>query len=159
MSVKDTSCSSCANDSRNGGICTEANTVPDCFLGSGWVEMRAYAAAQEPAGAPIAASVIPTQHDSVSEALTAALENAAQLRVFPRRHSHYFKPVAGLEYVDVYRVLALFEVTDPCLQHAVKKLLVAGGRGVKDQAKDIAEAIDTLTRWQEMRAEDERGAQ
>lgn len=72
-----------------------------------------------------------------------------------REHNHYFKKVAGLEYIDVYRVLDLFNVTDPCVQHAVKKLLVAGGRGAgKDISKDIKEAIDSLTRWQEMRSED-----
>lgn len=71
------------------------------------------------------------------------------------RHSHYHKPVAGLEYVDVYRVLTLFSVTDPCIQHAVKKLLVAGGRGAgKDISRDVQEAIDSLRRWQEMRDED-----
>jgi len=72
------------------------------------------------------------------------------------KHSHYKKPVAGLQFVDVYRVLALFGVTDPCLQHAVKKLLVAGGRGAKDISQDVQEAIDTLQRWQEMRVEDSR---
>jgi len=71
----------------------------------------------------------------------------------PRKHSHYFKPTP-FEHVDVYRVLQIFNVTDPCLQHALKKLLVAGGRGVKDQSKDVGEAIDTLQRWQEMRMED-----
>lgn len=71
------------------------------------------------------------------------------------RHSHYHKPVMGLQYVDVYRVLKLFDVADPCLQHAVKKLLVAGGRGAgKDISRDVQEAIDSLTRWQEMRAEE-----
>jgi hypothetical protein len=70
------------------------------------------------------------------------------------KHSHYKKPVAGLQFVDVYRVLALFGVTDPCIQHAVKKMLVAGGRGAKDISQDVQEAIDTLQRWQEMRRED-----
>lgn len=74
-----------------------------------------------------------------------------------RKHGHYFKPVAGLQHVDVYRTLELFGVTDPCLQHAIKKLLVAGGRGAgKDIRQDVKEAIDSLQRWQEMRAEDER---
>lgn len=72
------------------------------------------------------------------------------------KHSHYFKPVAGLQHVDVYRVLRLFEVTDPCLQHAIKKLLVAGGRGAKEISQDVQEAIDTLDRWKAMRQEDER---
>lgn len=74
-----------------------------------------------------------------------------------RKHSHYFKPCPFPE-VDVYRVLALFSVTDPCLQHAVKKLLVAGGRGAgKDISRDVSEAIDTLERWREMRAEEKAG--
>lgn len=72
-----------------------------------------------------------------------------------RKHNHYFKDVSKLDTVDVYRVLHLFNVTDPCLQHAVKKLLVAGGRGAgKDISRDIKEAVDSLQRWQEMREEE-----
>lgn len=72
-----------------------------------------------------------------------------------KKHPHYHKDVRHLETIDVYRVLALFNVTDPCIQHAVKKLLVAGGRGAgKDINKDIQEAIDSLHRWQEMQTED-----
>jgi hypothetical protein len=71
-----------------------------------------------------------------------------------RKHSHYFKP-CPFDAVDVYRVLVLFAVADPCLQHAIKKLLVAGGRGGgKDISRDIQEAIDTLERWKEMRDEE-----
>jgi hypothetical protein len=66
-----------------------------------------------------------------------------------RKHNHYFKP-CPYDFVDVYRVLKMFDVTDPCLQHAIKKLLVAGGRGVKDISKDVQEAIDTLQRKLEM---------
>jgi hypothetical protein len=69
---------------------------------------------------------------------------------------HYFKPIPpGCTHVDVYRVLQLFEVADPALQHAAKKLLCAGARGAKDQAQDVAEAIATLQRWQQMRAEEQ----
>lgn len=71
------------------------------------------------------------------------------------KHPHYHKDVAHLQTIDVYRVLALFNVTDPCIQHAVKKLLVAGGRGAgKDLSKDVQEAIDSLERFKEMQAED-----
>ncbi|RKQ59902.1 hypothetical protein C7457_1688 [Thermovibrio guaymasensis] len=72
-----------------------------------------------------------------------------------KKHSHYFKDVSNLLEIDVYRVLKLFDVTDPCIQHAVKKLLCAGGRGVKDVDKDVHEAIDSLLRYEEMRKEDE----
>jgi hypothetical protein len=68
-----------------------------------------------------------------------------------QKHSHYYKNVQGLKTIDVYRVLSLFNVTDPCIQHAVKKLLVAGGRGAgKNIDKDIQEAIDSLVRYQDM---------
>ncbi len=68
---------------------------------------------------------------------------------------HYFKDVQTLKSVDVYRVLVLFGVTNPCLQHAIKKLLCAGNRGVKDERKDIEEAISSLVRCLEMQTEDE----
>ncbi|MGE5452446.1 MAG: hypothetical protein ACM3VZ_11470 [Acidobacteriota bacterium] len=69
-------------------------------------------------------------------------------------HSHYFKDVSNLQAIDVYRVLDLFDVRHPALQHAAKKLLCAGGRGHKNIDKDIQEAIDSLVRWQFMRQED-----
>jgi hypothetical protein len=75
-----------------------------------------------------------------------------------QRHSHYHKDVRHLDSIDVYRVCTLFNVTDPCIAHALKKLLVAGGRGAgKDITQDVQEAIDSLTRWQAMRAEDAKG--
>ena len=70
-------------------------------------------------------------------------------------HDHYFKDVSHLKEVDVYRILKIFNVADPCLQHAIKKLLCAGGRGAKSDVKDVREAMDSLTRWQQMRLEDE----
>lgn len=69
------------------------------------------------------------------------------------KYSHYYKTLPCLT-VDVYRVLHAFDVTDPCLQHAAKKIMCAGGRGAKDAKKDIEEAIDSLVRWLEMRREE-----
>jgi hypothetical protein len=71
-------------------------------------------------------------------------------------HAHYYKDVGHLEILDVYRVLSLYEVTDPCLAHAVKKLLAAGGRGVKDRNQDVCEAIDSCNRFLQMGREDEK---
>jgi len=73
-----------------------------------------------------------------------------------QKHSHYFKDVSNLNSIDVYRVIELFNVQAGPIDHAVKKLLVPGGRGAgKDIAKDVQEAIDSLIRWQQMRLEDE----
>jgi hypothetical protein len=74
-----------------------------------------------------------------------------------RKHGHYFKPCAHVEEADIYRVLRMFGVTDQALGHAIKKLLVAGGRGAgKDINRDVNEAIDTLNRWIELEFEDSR---
>ena len=72
-----------------------------------------------------------------------------------QQYPHYHKQLPeGVKTIDVYRVLSLFEVTDPCLQHAIKKLLCAGARGAKDTDKDVAEAAVSIRRYQEMRDEE-----
>lgn len=62
---------------------------------------------------------------------------------------------AGAQFIDVYRVLVMFDVTDPCIQHAVKKLLAAGRRGHKDSDRDIDEAMQSLQRFKDMKIEDQ----
>ncbi len=74
-------------------------------------------------------------------------------------YSHYQKSVEHLKWIDVYRVLVLFGVTNPCLQHAIKKLLCAGQRGVKDQKQDVQEAIASLLRYLEMQTDDDEAKQ
>lgn len=71
------------------------------------------------------------------------------------KHSHYKKDVSHLEFIDVYRVLDLFEVESHAVGHAVKKLLCSGQRGVKGKAQDIQEAIDSLNRELEIMRENE----
>ena len=48
--------------------------------------------------------------------------------------------------VDVYDVLYAFDVANPAMQHAIKKMLCAGRRGHKDYLQDIDEAIQALER-------------
>lgn len=70
------------------------------------------------------------------------------------KHNHYYRSVLHLEYIDIYRILYLYEVSNPCLQHAAKKILCAGTRGSKNFEKDIREAVDSLNRALEMFDED-----
>ena len=49
-------------------------------------------------------------------------------------------------YVDVYDVLKAFDVVCPAMQHAIKKMLCSGQRGVKDSMRDKREAIDSINR-------------
>lgn len=104
--------------------------------------------------------VIIWQRESLNDKVASA-EAYRQAEVLPfiddepkEKHSHYKKDISHLNILDVYRVLELFEVDSPCLQHAIKKLLCAGQRGAKDTEKDIQEAIDTLLRYKQMREED-----
>ena len=73
-----------------------------------------------------------------------------------KSNNHYYKDVSKLKTMDIYRVLSLYEVTDPCIQHAVKKLLCCGQRnGNKSIEQDVNEAIESLLRFNEMRLENE----
>ncbi|KAA0910668.1 hypothetical protein [Pusillimonas sp. ANT_WB101] len=71
------------------------------------------------------------------------------------KHSHYHRDVSHLKTIDIYRIFQLYDVTDPCAQHAIKKLMCAGERGVKTEEQDIREAHDTLARRLQMSAEDD----
>lgn len=52
--------------------------------------------------------------------------------------SKYDRPCKGVT-IDVYDVLKAFEVTNPALQHLIKKALCAGLRGHKDKEQDLCE--------------------
>ncbi len=84
-----------------------------------------------------------------------SIPEVSQAHINEPKHSHYHK-ACPFPSIDVYRVLELFNVTNPSIAHVVKKLLVAGGRGHKDIGKDIQDSIDSLERWKAMRAEEAR---
>lgn len=67
-----------------------------------------------------------------------------------KKYPHYFKDVSAVDAIDLYHVARLYDITDPALFHAFKKIACAGKRGAKDQAQDVKEAIDALKRWQEL---------
>ena len=63
------------------------------------------------------------------------------------KHSHYHKDVSGYDTIDIYVICDLYvKDNSGCIQHAVKKLLCCGNRGVKDNVRDLQEAIDTIQR-------------
>lgn len=56
----------------------------------------------------------------------------------------------GNQPVDVYDVLKAFNVTNPALQHLIKKALCAGLRGHKDRATDMQEILECAKRALEL---------
>lgn len=58
----------------------------------------------------------------------------------------YKKEIKPGIIVDIYDVLVAFEVTNPALQHCIKKLLCPGRRHQKTKRQDLLEAEVALKR-------------
>lgn len=58
----------------------------------------------------------------------------------------YMREIAPDVWVDVYDVLYAFAVTDPCLQHLIKKALATGVRGHKSTREDLIDIRDSAIR-------------
>lgn len=56
----------------------------------------------------------------------------------------------GYVEVDPYRIARLWELNDPALFQAFKKVLCGGQRGGKDKQQDAKEARDAISRWLEL---------
>lgn len=57
--------------------------------------------------------------------------------------------------LDPYRVIEIFQITDPAAQQILKKALRFGLKH-KDQSQDMEDIRTSAIRWQEMRAEESR---
>lgn len=66
----------------------------------------------------------------------------------------YTREIKPDVFVDVYDVLRAFKIDNPAVQHALKKMLAPGQRGLKDKITDIKEAIISLERALEMEEEE-----
>ena len=81
-------------------------------------------------------------NNAVDEALKEVAKNEDKL-------NKYKKQCKGIE-IDVYDVLKAFNVVNPAIQHAIKKLLAGGKRGYKDVEQDYNEAIQSIQRGIEL---------
>lgn len=64
--------------------------------------------------------------------------------------SKYHREIKPGVWVDVYDVLQAWDVTNPALQHAIKKALAAGQRGHKDRETDLDEVVQCAIRAREL---------
>ena len=73
-------------------------------------------------------------------------------------NSKYNRTIVGLDgtktYVDVYRTLVAFNIQDPELQHALKKLLCLGIRDKGSYEQDLNEAILSLNKLVERKEQE-----
>ena len=70
-------------------------------------------------------------------------------------NNKYQREIKKGVFVDVYDVLRAFQVTNPALQHLVKKALAAGNRGHKDKAEDLQDIIDSAVRAKALEADND----
>ena len=78
--------------------------------------------------------------------VTSLLDGAAKEQ---KPKNKYHRDLKGVT-VDVYDVLKAFEVTDPALQHLIKKALCAGLRGHKNKDQDLQDILDSAKRAVEL---------
>lgn len=65
----------------------------------------------------------------------------------------YMREIKPGVWVDVYDVLHAFVVTNPALQHLIKKALAVGQRGHKDASEDYQDIIDSSVRAKQLHEE------
>lgn len=53
-------------------------------------------------------------------------------------------------WVDVYDVIAAFDITDGGMQHAIKKIMACGTRGHKSEAEDRQDILASILRSNEI---------
>ena len=68
----------------------------------------------------------------------------------PEADNKYLHEIKSGIFVDVYDVLMAWNVTNPALQHLIKKALQAGERGHKSREQDLQDIIDSAIRAKEL---------
>lgn len=72
----------------------------------------------------------------------------------PNTYNKYNREVIGFDgtktTIDVYRVLDAFKVSDPALQHLIKKALCVGIRGHKDSITDYTDILKSAEKALEL---------
>ena len=72
----------------------------------------------------------------------------------PQLTPDYYDYVFNGVKIDPYRILEVYEVHHPALQHAIKKLLRSGRKEGQSIIDDVRESISALQRYLEMMEEE-----
>ena len=68
----------------------------------------------------------------------------------PPKGSKYLREIKSGVMVDVYDVLQAWGVTNPALQHLIKKALQTGQRGHKSREEDLQDIVASAIRAREL---------
>lgn len=116
-------------------------------ISSDWRDYPIYIAEYESALASHASQIasMGTVGDAVAEAVN-------ELELKAAKKNPYLSEIKPGVWVDVYDVLNAWAVTNPALQHLLKKALQPGGRGHKSREQDLQDIIDSAIRAKELEA-------
>lgn len=87
--------------------------------------------------------VPPKKNDAVAEA-------ANEFERKEEKKNPYLREIKPGVWVDVYDVMNAWAVTNPALQHLLKKALQPGERGHKSREQDLQDIIDSAIRAKEL---------
>lgn len=68
----------------------------------------------------------------------------------PEADNKYLREIKPGIFVDVYDVIMAWNVSNPALQHLIKKALQPGERGHKSREQDLQDIIDSAIRAKEL---------
>lgn len=99
----------------------------------------------------------PCGEDDLNECIGAADSRVkvGELHIDGKEHaaflvSKYHREIKPGVWVDIYDVLKAWNVTNPALQHLIKKAAQPGGRGHKTLEQDMQDIIDSAIRAKEL---------
>lgn len=100
---------------------------------------------QQPESLPFVDDEVQSINDQYAE-----IEQVRQAKNYEteknRENSHYFIDVSDVNEVDFYEIAKRYNVTDPAIQHILKKCLAIGNRGHKDLETDLKDILKTAKR-------------
>jgi hypothetical protein len=89
---------------------------------------------------------LPFVDDETSQSLNDQYAEIEKVRKKTRENNHYFIDVSNVDEVDFYEIAKRYNVTDPAIQHILKKCLAIGNRGHKDLETDLMDILKTAKR-------------
>lgn len=87
-----------------------------------------------------------TLDNSVSLGLNIVWQRSNKCADTPQENDHYYINVSDVDEIDFYEIALRYNVTDPCIQHILKKCLAVGNRGHKDFHTDLKDIAKTANR-------------
>ena len=127
------------NNTSKGGLCFYKNNASSIFDSGEWVDAEYWT--NEKLLESNYVEVLWQRSEEKPVGVGTSIGGAIE-----RENDHYFINVSNLEEIDFYEIAKRYNVTDPAVQHILKKCLAVGNRGHKDMQTDLRDIFKTAKR-------------